>query len=42
MTCLEQMVLAAGFSGVERVSTFHLISTDGQFDTPHGTVRALV
>jgi tRNA (mo5U34)-methyltransferase len=42
MTCLEQMALAAGFSGVERVSTFHLVSTDGQFDTPHGTIRAFV
>jgi hypothetical protein len=42
ITCLEQMVLAAGFARVERVSTFHLKSTDGRFDTPHGTVRAFV
>jgi tRNA (mo5U34)-methyltransferase len=42
MTCLEQMALAAGFRRVERVSTFHLKSTDGKFDTPHGTIRAFV
>jgi tRNA (mo5U34)-methyltransferase len=42
ITCLEQMVLAAGFARVERVSTFHLKSSDGRFDTPHGTVRAFV
>ena len=42
MTCLEQMALAAGFSQVERVSTFSLKSVDGKFDTPHGTIRALV
>jgi tRNA (mo5U34)-methyltransferase len=42
MTCLEQMMTAAGFSKVERVSTFHLKSTDGKFDTPHGTVRGYV
>ena len=42
MTCLEQMALAAGFSHVEWVSTFALRSADGQFDTPHGTLRAFV
>ncbi|MCA1562168.1 MAG: methyltransferase domain-containing protein [Acidobacteria bacterium] len=42
ITCLEKMVLAAGFSRVERVATFHLKSTDGKFDTPHGTVRGWV
>jgi tRNA (mo5U34)-methyltransferase len=42
MTCLEQMALAAGFSRVERVSTFRLKSTDGTFNTPHGTIRAFV
>lgn len=42
MTCLEQMALAAGFNKVERVSTFSLKSVDGKFDTPHGTIRALV
>jgi len=42
MTCLERMVLAAGFSRVERVSTFPLQSADGRFDTPHGTLRAFV
>jgi hypothetical protein len=36
------MALAAGFTRVERVSTFHLKSTDGRFDTLHGTIRALV
>jgi len=40
MTCLEQMALAAGFSRVERVSTFDLKSVDGKFDTPHGVIRA--
>ncbi len=42
MTCLEHMLLAAGFARVERVSTFHLKSVDGTFDTPHGTIRAFV
>jgi tRNA (mo5U34)-methyltransferase len=42
MTCLEKMALAAGFSRVERVSTFTLSSVDGQFNTPHGTIRAYV
>ena len=42
MTCLEKMLLAAGFARVERVSTFHLKSVDGTFDTPHGTLRAFV
>jgi tRNA (mo5U34)-methyltransferase len=42
MKCLEQMALAAGFAHVEYVSTFSLRSTDGKFNTPHGTVRALV
>ncbi len=42
MTCLEKMALAAGFSRVERVSTFTLSSVDGQFNTPHGTIRAFV
>ena len=40
ITCLEQMALAAGFSRVERVSTFRLPSNDGCFNTPHGTIRA--
>ena len=42
MTCLEQMALAAGFTRVERVSTFALRSADGTFNTPHGTIRAFV
>ena len=42
ITCLEQMILAAGFARFERVSTFRLQSRDGLFDTPHGTVRAFV
>jgi hypothetical protein len=42
MACLKQMALASGFSRVERVSTFRLRSRDGNFDTPHGTVRAFV
>ena len=42
MTCLERMALAAGFSRVERVSTFTLTSVDGHFQTPHGTIRAFV
>jgi tRNA (mo5U34)-methyltransferase len=42
MACLEQMMLAAGFVRVERVSTFDLRSADGKFNTPHGTVRAFV
>jgi tRNA (mo5U34)-methyltransferase len=42
MTCLEKMALAAGFSRVERVSTFMLSSLDGEFNTPHGTIRAFV
>jgi tRNA (mo5U34)-methyltransferase len=42
MTCLEKMALAAGFRRVERVSTFTLSSVDGQFNTPHGTIRAFV
>ena len=42
ITCLERMILAAGFARIERVSTFHLKSNDGLFDTPHGTVRAFV
>ncbi|MEO7272126.1 MAG: hypothetical protein ABIX28_02395 [Vicinamibacterales bacterium] len=42
VACLEQMVRAAGFPRHERVSTFHLKSLDGLFDTPHGTVRAFV
>ena len=42
VVCLEQMVRAAGFPRHEQVSTFHLKSLDGLFDTPHGTVRAYV
>jgi tRNA (mo5U34)-methyltransferase len=42
MTCLERMAIAAGFARVERVSTFRLKSTDGLFNTPHGTIRAFV
>ena len=42
MKCLEQMALAAGFRQVEAVSTFQLKSTDGRFNTPHGTIRAIV
>jgi len=42
LVCLQQMVRAAGFARSERVSTFHLKSVDGVFDTPHGTVRAFV
>jgi len=42
VVCLQQMVRAAGFARCERVSTFHLKSVDGVFDTPHGTVRAFV
>jgi len=42
MKCLENMLLAAGFARVEKVSTFALKSVDGTFDTPHGTLRAFV
>jgi SAM-dependent methyltransferase len=42
MKCLEQMALAAGFTRVEKVSTFDLKSVDGTFNTPHGTIRAFV
>jgi tRNA (mo5U34)-methyltransferase len=42
MKCLEMMALAAGFAHVEPVSAFALRSVDGQFDTPHGTIRAFV
>lgn len=42
MTCLEQWARAAGFSRVERVSTFDLKSLDGQFDAPHGTIKAYI
>jgi tRNA (mo5U34)-methyltransferase len=42
IACLEQMVVAAGFARVERVSTFNLKSVDGKYATPHGTVRAFV
>jgi tRNA (mo5U34)-methyltransferase len=42
MTCLERWALAAGFKRVERVSTFMLSSLDGQFHSPHGTIRAFV
>lgn len=40
--CLERWALAAGFNRVERTSTFRLKSRDGQFDIPHGTVKAFV
>jgi tRNA (mo5U34)-methyltransferase len=42
MICLEAMARAAGFVHVEPVSAFSLRSVDGQFDTPHGTIRAFV
>ena len=42
MLCLERWALAAGFQRVERVSTFRLKSLDGQFDSPHGTIKAFV
>ena len=42
MLCLERWALAAGFKSVERVSTFRLATLDGQFDIPHGTIRAYV
>jgi tRNA (mo5U34)-methyltransferase len=42
MICLEKWALAAGFQRVERVSTFMLSSLDGQFRSPHGTIRAFV
>lgn len=42
MACLEQWALAAGFKRIERVSTFPLKSLDGQFDVPHGTIKAYV
>ena len=42
IACLERMIVAAGFTRFERVSTFRLQSRDGLFDTPHGTVRAFV
>ncbi len=42
MACLERWALAAGFARVERVSTFMLSSLDGQFDSPHGVIRAFV
>jgi tRNA (mo5U34)-methyltransferase len=40
MRCLEQLAHAAGFTIIERVSTFELTSVDGRFVTPHGTIRA--
>lgn len=42
MTCLEQLVLAAGFARVERIARFDLKSVGGEWTTPHGTVRAFV
>ena len=42
LKCMEKMMEAAGFVRVERVSTFHLKSVDGTFDTPHATFRAFV
>lgn len=42
MACLEQWALAAGFKRVERVSTFMLSSLDGQFRSPHGTIKAFI
>jgi SAM-dependent methyltransferase len=41
ISCLEQMALAAGFVHIERVSRFNLTSVDGQYSTPHGTIRAI-
>jgi tRNA (mo5U34)-methyltransferase len=42
MLCLEKWALAAGFARAERVSTFMLSSLDGEFHSPHGTIRAYV
>lgn len=42
MACLEAWALAAGFARVERVSEFRLRSVDGEFDQPHGVIRARV
>jgi tRNA (mo5U34)-methyltransferase len=42
MTCLERWALCSGFRRVEHVSTFRLVSRDGTFDVPHGTIRAYV
>lgn len=39
-TCLQQMARAAGFTRVEWVATFDLMSADGTFDNTHGTIRA--
>ena len=35
ITCLENLLLAAGFARVEPFASFHLRSVDGTFDTPH-------
>jgi tRNA (mo5U34)-methyltransferase len=42
MRCLEKWALAAGFSRVERVSTFYLNSLDGTLSSLHGTIKAYV
>lgn len=42
MACLERWALAAGFARVDRVSEFRLRTVDGQFDQPHGVIRAWV
>jgi len=42
LRCLWQMTLAAGFARCERVSSFRLQSTKGEFKTPHATIRAFV
>jgi tRNA (mo5U34)-methyltransferase len=41
-TCLTRMTLAAGFRRAERVASFRLRSTTGEFDTPHATIRAQI
>jgi tRNA (mo5U34)-methyltransferase len=40
MACLEAWARAAGFASTRRVSQFRLRSVDGQFDEPHGVIRA--
>jgi tRNA (mo5U34)-methyltransferase len=40
MRCLERWAMAAGFKRTERVSRFRLRSLDGEFDVPHGTIKA--
>lgn len=40
MLCLERWLTSSGFERVEKVSTFRIATLDGEFDIPHGTVKA--